>query len=544
MVTRRSSRSCPLSSAAPTRPHRPALALLLALAAAGASMLAGVSFDARPDPDNAEDLRDVLRWLRENGRAQGIDPDRIALWSCSANVRNAYAYLLADSGPWLRAAVLYYGFAEPAATRADLPVELVRAGRDIPQNNQGIDRLAEAAAAAHAPWTVRNLPEAHHAFDVLDDTEASREQIRRTLEFLRTHLTAGSPDAAPLPRGSAPPPGSPGTPPPEARAAMALFFGREYPEAATAYAAWVKTHPDDVDAWVLFGNACVEARDVEGARAALTRAKELDPTLGEVYAILGRLEAQQRNYDAAQPLLRRAIELTPDDAEARHQLGGILLAQQRYPDAVAMLEEAVRLAPGNGYAWNKLAMASMATGNHARAIEGFQRVLAYVPNDPTVLYNFACANARAGNAADITRTFPVSGTFTPDQRKICEVVLKAQQTAVALVRPGAYSEDLDAPARKVIEDAGYGDYFIHGLGHFVGLDVCDAGAYQEPLASGMVITLEPGIYIPDKNIGVRIEDEVLMTEQGARLGSGGLPREADEIERWMASSPAPDKARY
>jgi len=204
-----------LSSAAPTRPHRPALPLLLALAAAG------------------------------------------------ANVRSAYAYLLADSGPWLRAAVLYYGAAEPAPIRADLPVELVRAGRDIPQNNQGIDRLAEAAAAAHAPWTVRNLPEARHAFDVLDDTEASREQIRRTLEFLRTHLTAGSPEAASLPRGSPPPAGSPGTPPTEARAAMALFFDRECPQAATAYAAWLKTHPDDVDAWVLLGNACVEVRDVE-----------------------------------------------------------------------------------------------------------------------------------------------------------------------------------------------------------------------------------------------------------------------------------------
>jgi len=96
---------------------------------------------------------------------------------------------------------------------------------------------------------------------------------------------------------------------------------------------------------------------------------------------------------------------------------------------------------------------------------------------------------------------------------------------------------LDAAARKVISDAGYGDYFIHGLGHFVGLDVHDAGAYHEPLAPGMVITLEPGIYLPHENFGVRIEDDVLVTQTGAKFLSDGLPREADEIEKWMASRP-------
>ena len=140
-------------------------------------------------------------------------------------------------------------------------------------------------------------------------------------------------------------------------------------------------------------------------------------------------------------------------------------------------------------------------------------------------------------AADITRTFPVNGKFTSEQRKVYDIVVRAQKTALALVRPGAYYEDIDAAARKVIEDAGYGDYFIHGLGHFVGLDVHDAGAYQEPLAPGMVITLEQGIYIPERKIGVRIEDDVLVTDQGARILSDGLPREADEIERWMASRP-------
>src|SRR5207247_8656076 len=114
-------------------------------------------------------------------------------------------------------------------------------------------------------------------------------------------------------------------------------------------------------------------------------------------------------------------------------------------------------------------------------------------------------------------------------------VLKARKAPYAQLRAGPQFEDLDAAARKVIVDAGYGDYFIHGLGHFVGVDVHDAGAYQEPLAPGMVITLEPGIYLPDEKFGVRIEDDVLVTKAGAKLLSDGLPREAAEIERWMAS---------
>jgi Xaa-Pro aminopeptidase len=146
-------------------------------------------------------------------------------------------------------------------------------------------------------------------------------------------------------------------------------------------------------------------------------------------------------------------------------------------------------------------------------------------------------------AADITRTFPVNGRFTPEQRKIYDLVLAAQKAAFALVRPGAYYEDIDAAARKVIEDAGYGDHFIHGLGHFVGLDVHDAGDYHAPLAPGMVLTLEPGIYLPEQKLGVRIEDDVLVTETGAKFLSDGLPREATEIEQWMAARPANDAQR-
>jgi Xaa-Pro aminopeptidase len=140
-------------------------------------------------------------------------------------------------------------------------------------------------------------------------------------------------------------------------------------------------------------------------------------------------------------------------------------------------------------------------------------------------------------SADITRTYPADGRFTPEQRRVYEVVLKAQQACMDMIKPGVYYEDIHQKAEDVIRAAGYRDYFIHGLGHFVGLDVHDSGLYKKPLQPGMVITVEPGIYIPEKALGVRIEDEVLVTPKGYRLLTGGLPRDPDAVERMMAESP-------
>jgi len=102
-----------------------------------------------------------------------------------------------------------------------------------------------------------------------------------------------------------------------------------------------------------------------------------------------------------------------------------------------------------------------------------------------------------------------------------------------MIRPGVYYEDLHKKAEDIIRAAGYRDYFIHGLGHFVGLDVHDAGLYKKPLQAGMVITVEPGIYIPEKALGIRIEDQVLVTPKGYRHLTVALPRDPDAVERMM-----------
>ncbi|MGD0527079.1 MAG: Xaa-Pro peptidase family protein [Polyangiaceae bacterium] len=141
-------------------------------------------------------------------------------------------------------------------------------------------------------------------------------------------------------------------------------------------------------------------------------------------------------------------------------------------------------------------------------------------------------------ATDVTRTFPASGKFTAEQRAVYEVVLRAQKAAMAAVHAGVTWRELEAIAKKVIGEAGYYDFFIHGLGHHVGLEVHDiSGAtYLEPIPENAVITIEPGIYIPQKHMGIRIEDTIVVTKTGYRNLSEKLPREPDEIERWMATA--------
>lgn len=179
-----------------------------------------------------------------------------------------------------------------------------------------------------------------------------------------------------------------------------------------------------------------------------------------------------------------------------------------------------------------------------------------------------------GYASDITRTFPINGKFTQAQRDIYDLVLKTQKSCVDMVRPGVRLEDLKTHSielltegmvelgllkgepKKLIEEKKYMQFYMHNLGHYLGIDVHDAGRYyfngeSRPAEVGMVMTIEPGLYIspdtsripegfnkdiPEKylGIGVRIEDDVLVTENGARVLTHRVPKDADEIEALMA----------
>ena len=166
-------------------------------------------------------------------------------------------------------------------------------------------------------------------------------------------------------------------------------------------------------------------------------------------------------------------------------------------------------------------------------------------------------------ATDVTRTYPVTGKFSPEQKAIYEVVLAAQKAAMALVKPGATHDDVESTSARVqaeglvklgllkgdpaelVKTSGHRKLTLHGVSHWVGLDVHDPSSYTEPdgksrvLKEGMVFTIEPGIYIPAKtegvdpkwwNIGVRIEDTVLVTKDGFDCLSCGAPREVADVE--------------
>lgn len=136
--------------------------------------------------------------------------------------------------------------------------------------------------------------------------------------------------------------------------------------------------------------------------------------------------------------------------------------------------------------------------------------------------------------ADITRTIPANGVFTDRQKEIYNIVLRALTAATKAARPGVTINDIDKAARAVITKAGYGDYFIHGTSHHLGLETHDAnpgpGATLRP---GCVITIEPGIYIPDESIGVRIEDDVQITKDGCTVLTTKVPKTVAAIEKAM-----------
>jgi Xaa-Pro aminopeptidase len=145
-----------------------------------------------------------------------------------------------------------------------------------------------------------------------------------------------------------------------------------------------------------------------------------------------------------------------------------------------------------------------------------------------------------GYCADLTRTYPVSGTFTKRQRELYSIVLQVQQYLAEEVHPGMWlnnpqdeENSLQHLAKKLLKARGLDQYFTHGIGHFLGLDVHDVGDSSRPLQEGDVFTLEPGIYIPAENIGIRIEDDYWMVKDAAVCLSEDLPRELEDVEKFM-----------
>ncbi len=250
-------------------------------------------------------------------------------------------------------------------------------------------------------------------------------------------------------------------------------------------------------------------------------------------------------------LLRRAAAITAEAHVAAMRAGRAGVYEH---ELEALVDYTFRRWGGDGPGYNTI------VGAGANAT-----ILHYIDNREVlrdgqlVLIDAGCELGHY--TADITRTFPVSGRFSPAQRDVYQLVLDTQRSAIELVRPGVTLDDLHHHCSRLltdgmiqlglltgsrderIADGSYRKFYMHGTSHWLGLDVHDAGAYMRggvprKLAPGMVITIEPGLYIADsveypealRGIGVRIEDDILVTDDGAEVLTAACPKSVDDIE--------------
>lgn len=264
----------------------------------------------------------------------------------------------------------------------------------------------------------------------------------------------------------------------------------------------------------------------------------------KVYTIPGQPASERLKTLLPKNEMRSVLPLLAP-LRARKSAAEIALIQRAVDTSVAMHRAAWnRTGPGVGEYQVAAAMTA------AMMDEGCERhayapVVGSGPNSNVLHYS---ANTRkmdagevvlmdvgaecAGYAADITRTIPAGKDFTKRQREVYDVVLGAQRAAIAAVKPGATMRDMQKAAVDYLNEHGkLGKYLTHGVTHHVGLDVHDPQPRGAALEAGMVITAEPGVYLPEEGFGIRIEDTVMVTETGARVLSAALPSDWDAIRK-------------
>jgi len=274
--------------------------------------------------------------------------------------------------------------------------------------------------------------------------------------------------------------------------------------------------------------------------------------------------APENQQAARDPMLQGLLaSVEPDVSDTGARVAQLRLVKDEFE--LKMLQRAIDITASA----HRAAMRSMLPGMYEYETEavieynfraggaervGFPSIVGSGPNSVILHYDSSRRQMEAGDlvvmdigaeysyyTADVTRTVPVSGTFTDRQRAIYNLVLGSQQAGIDVVRPGITMSDVDRASREYMRDHSgdlCGDqtcdkYFIHGIGHWLGMDVHDVGNRGAPLEPGMVLTVEPGIYLAAENLGVRIEDDVLVTDTGSRVMSSLAPRDADEIEALM-----------
>jgi Xaa-Pro aminopeptidase len=257
-------------------------------------------------------------------------------------------------------------------------------------------------------------------------------------------------------------------------------------------------------------------------------AQQIAGRLGLKVVYRRELLAELRSAHGAEELERmeRAIAITRDghEAVARATVSGV---SER--DVQTQLEYAFFAHGATGLSYSSI----VGSGPNGAVLHWDQNSR-LLQNGDLVVVDAAAEYGRY--ASDVTRTYPVSGHFSEPQAAVYRAVYQAQEDIFAAIKPGVSMADLQHVAEESLRRSGYLANFIHGFGHFVGLDVHDAGDAERPLPVGAVFTVEPGVYLPDQGFGVRIEDEVLITDHGWRLLTAAFPRKLEEVEAWVAAA--------
>jgi len=267
--------------------------------------------------------------------------------------------------------------------------------------------------------------------------------------------------------------------------------------------------------------ASVEGADDDAEFAASVRNRFLNVDLRDAAGVVAELRTVKDEYEIG--AIERAAEVT---ATGFGRVLGALRPGMMEHEVDAELA-AVYRAAGAGHAFEPIVGAARnALKLHYRDNDG--------PIQPGDLVLVDSGAKLAGYCADVTRTLPADGTFSPRQREVYTAVLDAQSAAIEAIRPGITLGELHGISWRSIDAAGYGAAFIHGIGHHLGIETHDAGDIHEPLRAGAVITIEPGIYLADEGIGIRIEDDVLVTAEGFRELTAAIPKTIEQIEASMA----------
>jgi Xaa-Pro aminopeptidase len=243
---------------------------------------------------------------------------------------------------------------------------------------------------------------------------------------------------------------------------------------------------------------------------------------------------------AALRLVKEPAELARIEAAVAATLAGFRRAAPRIQPGRAEAEVQVEMEAGFRLAGAQRLAFETIVGSGPRST-----ILHYMRNEGVLeegtLVVIDAGAERDGYAADVTRTFPVSGRFDAEQRRMYDAVIEAQEAGMKKARRGATLTEVDKAVRAVLERAGLGEGIQHGCCHYVGLEVHDVGSRDVPLEEGMVFTIEPGVYFPQRQTGIRVEDTFALGSDGLRSLSGSLPRRADDVEAFLASARAAEK---